>query len=132
MLNWFWSNRLKNSDLSLLILRIVGGGFMLTHGFPKFQRLLEGNFKFGDPIGLGSELSFVLVVFAEFFCSILIILGLKSRVASLFLMFTMAVAAFIAHADDPIGKKELPLIYFAIFFVIFLSGSGKYSLDEKI
>ena len=72
---------------------------MLSHGYPKFQRLIAGNLKFGDQLEIGSELFFVLVVFGEFACSILLILGLFSRFASIPLAFTMFVAFSIAHAD---------------------------------
>jgi len=103
---------------------------MLTHGWPKLQRLLAGDMKFGDPLGLGPEVSLVLVVFAEFLCSILIMLGLGTRLASVPLIVTMAVAAFIAHADDPFQRKELALFYLVVFVVLLLSGSGKYSVDQ--
>lgn len=124
------NNQLRNVDLGLLVLRLFGGGFMLSHGYPKLVKLLNGNFKFADPIGLGPEVSLFLTVFAEFLCAALIIVGFKSRVASVFLMFTMLVAALIVHGSDPWGKKEFPLLYFAIYLAIFLMGSGKYSLER--
>ncbi|MCW8803231.1 MAG: hypothetical protein OQK57_02445, partial [Ignavibacteriaceae bacterium] len=40
-------------NLGLLLLRLSAGGFMLTHGYPKLQRLLSGELRFGDPLGLG-------------------------------------------------------------------------------
>lgn len=132
MFNWIFSNRLKNIDLALLLLRIIAAGAMLTHGYPKFLRILSGNFKFGDPIGLGPELSLILVTFAEFLCSIFLIIGLKTRISAFFLIFTMGVACFVAHGDDPFSKQELPLLYFSIFLTIFLTGGGKYSLEERL
>jgi putative oxidoreductase len=120
------------THISLLLLRLASGGFMLTHGAPKLQRILSGNMKFGDPLGLGSEVSLVLVVFAEFFCAILIMLGLGTRLATVPLIFTMAVAAFIAHGDDPFNRKELALFYIVVYVVLLLLGSGKYSLDRLI
>jgi putative oxidoreductase len=33
------------------------------------------------------------------------------------------------HAADPIGDKELSLLYFAAYTAIALMGSGKYSLE---
>ena len=45
---------------------------MLTHGYSKFLRLLEGNLNFSDPLGIGSEISFLLVVLSEFFSAIAI------------------------------------------------------------
>jgi putative oxidoreductase len=44
----------------------------------------------------------------------------------------MAVAAFIAHAADPFGTKEKPLLFLVIFIVLLLTGGGKYSLDRKV
>jgi putative oxidoreductase len=78
---------------------------------------------------LGPVLSLVLVVFAEFFCSILIALGLGTRLASLPLMFTMFVAAFVAHADDPFRQKEMAILYFLFYLAFLVLGSRKYSLD---
>ena len=51
-------------DLATLILRLTAGGFMLTHGVPKLQRLLAGEMQFADPFGLGPEVSLILAVFA--------------------------------------------------------------------
>jgi len=114
------------------MLRLTAGGFMLTHGVPKLQRLLTGEFQFGDPIGLGPEVSLILAVFAEFFCSVLLILGLGTRLATIPLMVTMAVAGFVAHGTDPFGRKELALFYLVAYAVILLLGGGKYSTDRFI
>lgn len=131
MLKDLLNNKLRNIDLGLLILRIAGAGFMLTHGYGKFMKVLAGDFKFGDPIGLGPEVSLILTAFAEFICAIFVLVGFKSRLFSTFLMFTMLVAAFIAHGADPFGKKELALLYFFIYLAIFLMGGGKYSVDGQ-
>lgn len=132
MIRSILNNELRQTDLGLLILRIVGGGFMLTHGYPKLMKIIGGDFQFADPIGLGSSFSLILTVFAEFICAILLLVGFKGRFASLFLMFTMFVAAFIVHGSDPWGKKELPLLYFGVYLAIFLMGTGRYSVDTQI
>ena len=131
MIKSILNNQLRNVDIGLLVLRIAGGGFMLSHGYPKLIKLLSGNLKFADPIGIGPEISLFLTVFAEVVCAFLLLIGYKSRVASLFLMFTMLVAALIVHGSDPWGKKEFPLLYFAIYLAIFLMGSGKLSLERN-
>ena len=105
---------------------------MLTHGYGKFLKVLNGNFKFGDPIGLGPELSLILVVAAEFFGSIALILGLGTRISAFMLAFTMAVAGFIRHADDPFGQKEKVFLFLAGFIVMLIAGGGKYSVDSKL
>lgn len=120
---------LKNSDLALLVLRIVGGGFMLTHGIPKLMKMLGGDMGFGDPLGIGSTPSFILVVFAEAVCAALLLIGFKTRAVAIPLIITMLVAAFIAHGADPFGKKELALMYTGVYTALLIMGSGKYSVD---
>lgn len=118
------------NDLGLLILRLLAGGMMLTHGIPKIGRLIgEGPVKFADPFGLGPEISLMMAIFAEVVCAILIIIGLKTRLATIPLMITMLVAAFYAHWDDPFGDKELSLVYFTAYLGILILGSGKYAID---
>lgn len=115
----------------LLLLRLCVGGFMLTHGFPKLQMLLAGGeIQFFDFMGIGTTASLALTVFAEAFCSVLLILGLGTRLASFVLAFTMATAAFMPHADDPFAKKELALVYLLIYLTLLVFGPGKYSLDS--
>jgi putative oxidoreductase len=121
------------ANLWLLILRLSAGGFMLTHGYPKLTRLFDGGeIKFGDPIGIGPAASLVLAVFAEFLCAILVGLGLFTRLSSIPLIITMLVAAFIAHGEDPFGRKELALMYLLVYVTLLVFGGGKYSMDWMI
>ena len=65
--------------------------------------------------------------------SALVALGLFTRVAAGFCAFTMVIAAFIAHGDDPwVGKppsKELALVYLVVFVALIFLGAGKWSVD---
>ena len=117
--------------LSLLFLRLSFSGMMLTHGIPKLLNLIQGDMEFGDPIGLGPTVSLILAVIGEAICPILIILGLKTRIAAIPTIITMAVAAFIIHGSDPLGTKEMALLYLFGFITIALLGSGRFSLDRK-
>lgn len=119
------------SHIGLAFLRIVASGLMMTHGFPKFQKLLSGNFEFANPLGIGEAPSLFLAVIGEFIAPILIIVGYKTRFAAIPVIITMLVAAFIVHAADPFGKKEFALLYAVMFTAILLLGPGKYSLDKK-
>lgn len=122
-----------SAHVALLIFRVIVAIFMLTHGFPKLQKLLSGaEIQFANPYGLGVATSFVLVIFAEFFCSILVMLGLATRLAVIPLMLTMATAVIFAHADDPFGVKEKPLLFLVIFALLFVLGSGRYSIDRLL
>lgn len=122
--------REQNLDILVLVLRVTLAVFMLTHGWPKFLRLLEGGeIQFGNPIGLGPTLSLILTVFAEFVCAILIGIGLGTRLATVPLIITMAVAAFVAHGGDPFRQKEVALLYLLFYITLLVVGSRKYSLD---
>ncbi|MBD1261316.1 DoxX family protein [Maribacter polysiphoniae] len=119
------------SQIGLAFLRIAPSLMMITHGLPKFQKLISGNFEFGDPIGIGATPSLFLTVIAEFFCPILIIIGIKTRLMAIPPAITMLVAAFIVHAADPFGKKEMALVYLVFFVAIILLGPGKFSVDKR-
>ena len=122
---------MKDSTLdsaAKLLIRLGAGGLILTHGLPKIGRLFgEGPVKFADPFGLGPEISLVMAIFAEVICAVLVIIGFKTRIATIPLMLTMLTAAFYAHWSDPFGKKELPLLF---FLAILVMGPGKYALDS--
>lgn len=124
----------RYTDIWLLVLRVLAGSFMLFgHGIPKWNRLVSGEeIKFMDLFGLGPTASLTLAIFAEVVCSALVIVGLLTRWATLPLIFTMLVAAFLANAGEPFQKQELALVYLLIFSTIFFVGAGRYSLDRII
>lgn len=120
-------------DVALLILRVMVGALMLTHGYGKFQNLFgDGPIQFGDPLGLGVTLSLILAVFSEVFCSLFLIVGIATRLATIPLIVTMSVAAFIVHAQDAFRVKEMAVLYLLIYVVLLLAGAGKYSIDRLI
>lgn len=120
---------------SAAVLRVFTALFMIYgHGWGKLMNVFGGNFPSGfDPIGIGPELSMILAAFAEGVCSLLIIAGFWTRLASLILVINMAVAVFFYHipAGDAFGDMELALFYLVTFLVIFLLGPGKFSIDES-
>lgn len=118
---------------TLLALRIaLGGSMVFAHGWGKLQNFSAYAERFPDPIGIGPLPSLVLAVFAEAFCSIAVVLGLFTRLATIPLLVTMAVAVLVVHADDPFAKKELGLLYFAGFLVLLARGAGPWSVDALL
>ena len=113
----------------LLLWRVALSSFFLTHGLSKWERLFADEIKFADPIGMGPEVSLFLVVVAEVFAPLFVIMGFKTRWASVFPIIAMFVAAFIVHGDDPFRKMEMALLYFFGYLLLALTGPGKYSLD---
>lgn len=116
--------------LALLIARVGIAALMLTHGLPKLAMLFSGNpVQFPPVMGMSAELSLGLTVFAEVFCSILILVGAGTRLAVVPLAITMLVAALVIHGADPFAKKEMALLFLLGYVVLLIAGSGKYSVD---
>ncbi len=124
---------IRNKDLGLLILRLMLGGFMVYgHGWGKMLRLFSGEpIQFFDPFGTGPELAMALAVFAEVLCALFIVMGLFTRYATVPLIITMIVAAFMANAGEPFGKQEKALMYLIGYISLLLTGPGWYSLDAQ-
>lgn len=121
------------TDWASLILRLSLGLLMLNHGYPKLMEFFSGEeIKFANPIFIGMTGSLALAVFAEFFCSILIAIGLWTRLALIPLMITMFVAVSIIHLNDPMDKKEHALLFLLPYIALFLLGSGRFSVDALL
>jgi putative oxidoreductase len=119
-------------DFALLILRLwLGLTMLLNHGVGKLANFSEVKSKFPGLFGLSPEVSLGLAVFAEVFCSALLVAGLITRFAALNLVVTMAVAFCVAHGMALSGEKsgELAFIYLAGFITLLLAGPGRFSVD---
>lgn len=117
----------------LLFLRVSFSLLMLTHGSGKFLMLMgDEAITFADPIGIGQSTSLALTVFAEVFCSVLLIFGVASRLAAFALFFTMLVAAFVVHLDHGLAKQEMSMLYGSVYLALTVAGAGKFSLDHVI
>ncbi|QDS97931.1 DoxX family protein [Adhaeretor mobilis] len=130
MLSKLLHSREPATSFGLLVLRVSFGCFMLVHGWPKLMGFSQMADKFPDPLGMGSQLSLVAAVGAEVGCSILLILGLGTRLAAIPLAFTMIVALFMVHGADPWQVKEKAALYLAVYVVLVFTGSGRFSVDH--
>lgn len=131
---FFSYSSLNSCSLSVVafVLRLIAGGAMLSHGIPKLLAFDTLSANFFDPLGLGSFISLIFSIGAEVGCSLLLILGLFTRLALLPLLFTMLMAFFVIHATDPFAVKELAMTYITIYIAIFSLGAGRFSLDRLI
>lgn len=134
-MNYFTSSQSNAaiSDIVILVTRIFIGFAMLSHGFPKLQQLFSGEeIQFYSFLWFSPKSTLILAVFAEFVCSIFIILGLFTRFALFFLIITMVVAGLVVHGADPFAKREMSLLYLSAYLLLFAFGPGKYSVDAMI
>jgi putative oxidoreductase len=134
------------NDGVLTLIRIVAGGVMLPHGMQKMFGWFGGAGFAGTIHGFGQRgfpapLVF-LVIMAEFFGSIGLIIGLLSRIASFSIAVDMTVAAitvtskfgmFINWAGKQKGEgMEYQLLIIAMTLAIVFAGGGALSVDRAI
>jgi putative oxidoreductase len=105
---------------------------MLPHGWSKLNSVMEGDFDFPDPLGIGAKASLICTAGTEFFASILLMIGLFSRISSASLLFTMLVAGLVFHWPDPWDDKEGSLMYAVVYLLLMVFGAGKFSADYLI
>ncbi len=120
------------NSVGLLTLRVAFGSMMLVHGMQKLMAFSDLSTQFPDPLGMGHQLSLLSAIGAEAGCSLLLILGLGTRLAVLPLAFTMLIALFVVHANDPWKVKELAAVYLAVYVSLALTGGGEFSLDQLL
>jgi putative oxidoreductase len=122
----------RYSDLSLLLLRILTGAFLIygtqdnilsdarMHEFVQF--LAKRGF-------VWPELMAPLSVYAQFICGVLLVLGLLTRWAGLLMTFNFIVAVVMVHwSQDFRGWwPAIVLVFISLHFT--LHGAGRYSLD---
>jgi putative oxidoreductase len=125
----------RSADFALLLLRVwLGLMLLLNHGWEKLTTFSAHVDRFADPLGVGRPLSLSLTVFAEVVCSLLLVLGLWTRLAALVLAIQMSVAFLLVHQRvlaGP-GSGELAFIYLAGWAALFVAGGGRFALDRRL
>jgi putative oxidoreductase len=119
-------------NLAMLLLRIGAGVLMMMHGYDKLTHFNAYQAKFMNFMGLGNTASLALVVFAEFFCSLFLILGLFTRLSAIPLIVTMLVAIFKVHHGDVFGDGQAAALFLVGYVVLLFVGPGKISVDGMI
>jgi len=117
---------------AMLILRLGFGILMMAHGYNKLIHFGDMQHKFMNFMGMGSTMSLALVVFAEFFCSLFLIIGLFTRLAAIPLIIATCVMVFKAHNGDVFGDGETAALYLTGYLVLLFVGPGRVSVDSMI
>ena len=129
MKNLFINYRSLHTELGILLLRLIFGGRFMYVGYLKISAYKQMLSMMGDPIGIGTELSLILVIFAELFCGFFVAIGFLTRLTVIPILVVMIVVLFVVHIKDQFVMIQLPFVYWLLCFVIFIFGSGRYSLD---
>ncbi|KXK47970.1 MAG: DoxX family protein [Bacteroidetes bacterium OLB10] len=121
-----WANdRVK--DFLLLFLRLAVGALLVSqHGYPKLLKLMSGEpIQFAAVMGMSEKTSFILAMFAEFICAILVMLGVFTRLAAIPIIITFLVIVFHVKGGNPVSDRELPMLYLIFYTYIFFFRGGK-------
>jgi len=125
----------KNLDLGLLVLRLSIGLLMLMHGLAKLSGLgfIKGMLA---ETGLPAFIAYG-VYLGEIVAPILIIIGFRTRLATLVYIVNVLVAIFLVHAGDIFTLNqhggwgiELLGLYLFGAVALFFTGAGKLSVSS--
>lgn len=126
-----------NIDLGLLLIRIVIGFTMLLHGINKIIHGLDYIKSVLSAHGLPAFLSYGVYI-GEIIAPLLIIIGFRTRMASLALAITCICIILLAHVNEIIALNdhgglaiELVCIYLFVSLGLFFTGGGKMSVCTK-
>lgn len=117
-------------NFAMLLQRVVAGLMLLiAHGLPKISHYNEMAATFFDPLKIGHRNTLLLSIFAEVFCSMLLVLGLFTRIAAFIIVLDLSFAVFMYHRGQPLRNADLGIIYLTSVFSILLVGPGRVSVD---
>jgi putative oxidoreductase len=132
-----------NLSLGILLIRVIIGVLMAFYGYEKlihFDEMAASEFwaKNVSFLGYTGKFPLALTVFAEFFCSLFLILGVFTRLSLIPLLICMgyiivSVMHFsVINSGDNGMEINTAFVYFIIYLALFFTGPGNYSLDYKI
>jgi putative oxidoreductase len=130
LFSWKYSD--NANSFGLLLLRITMGGLMIPNGYNKLTSFAAQSSTFVDPFHIGPATSMALLIFAEFFCAIFIVLGFMTRLACIPLIIGMSVAVFQAHKADIFGEGGHAALFLGGYLALLFTGAGKISMDRLI
>jgi len=117
---------------ALSVIRFITGILILLHGKIVFDSQIMNGMAESMSKDLGMPFPLLMAYLAkgsEFFGGLFFALGLLTRIVSIPLSITMAVAAFVAHHGQITGEGEHAFLFLLIFAAFFFIGSGKWSVD---
>jgi putative oxidoreductase len=117
-------------NFAILVQRVVTGLLLLIGlGLPKISSFSSLSETFYDPFRIGHRNSLILVILAELFCSMFLVLGLFTRIAAFIIVINLSVAVFVYHHGQPLKNFELGAIFLTSVFTIVIVGPGRVSVD---
>ena len=143
MLSFIFKSKPNYVNFGLLVYRLALGISMFYHGYLKYLSGAEGLYKVGSmlaPLGVpggflgvpgGYEILGTMASCAEMIGGILIVLGLFTRIGSLMLIGTLAMATTLS-INGSFFSWDYPSQMGFGALMLFFAGAGRYSLDKAL
>ena len=127
----------SSTDAGLLILRVtVCLSLFLKHGTEKLFGFSHMAAHFPDPLHVGAMTGLLFATLGDGICTLLIIVGLATRWASLISFLNIFAAWSLVHHFVFFGRGsdhgELIVLYLAALLAIFIAGPGRFSIDAAM
>jgi len=123
------------NNLALLTLRVlVGTSLFLRHGLEKVSGFSQMVQHFPDPLHMGAHWSLTCALLSDAVCSLLLVVGLGTRWAALVIAVNTGVAFTLVHRMHLSGEHngELAWMYLAVALTLFMTGAGRFSIDQGL
>lgn len=126
---------MNGKDIGLLIMRVGIGLLFMRHGYDKFmggteQWLWLGNQMALFGIRLYPTLWGLLAATSELLGGTLLVLGLGTRIAAIFISCVMIVAlAMHFNKGDSFNVYSQAVALLVVLIGLFFTGSGRFSID---
>lgn len=116
-------------NIAALVIRVTFGLLLLVnYGIDKLQNFAKYRIGFHDPFHIGHMPTLMLVLFAEVFCTVFIVLGLFTRIMTIPVVINFIVVVFLINKSYH-RAEEAGVFFLAAFLSVLLMGPGKYSID---
>ena len=130
------ASALRSDNLGKLLVRIAVGGLLLFHGYFKLTHGIGFIEAMLAARGLPPFIAYGIYL-AEIIAPILIIIGLRTRLAALVVGFDMVMAIWLGHANNLFVIKEaggawaieIEAFYLLTSIALFFMGGGQYSVS---
>jgi len=126
-----------STDTGKLLLRLTIGGLLLLHGISKLIKGIDGLVELHEAKGIPAVMAYG-VYLGEVIAPLLLIIGLRARLAALLIAFTMLWAILMRHFSDVFKLTEsgawgveLPALFLFGALAVYFLGAGRYALSRR-
>ncbi len=130
------------SNMARLFLRLFVGVMFMQFGIRHLMNFEHFSTTFPGTLGMSPEMTLTVMIVIELLCSLLIMVGFLTRLATIPPIISMLIAEHYILADihttispyliNSIQPGYLPIMFIGIYLFIILAGPGKISLDYFI